>query len=245
MNFPKNIFQIWFVIKSPEIPDIWKEAQKSVIDMNPGWNYKLVNEQYADNIVKENFPDFYQTYISFPYTIQRIDAIRYCLLYLYGGIYLDLDFICNKPFNDLYLTKEVGLIYSNNGPSHFTNCFLVSQKNSQFWLYCINEMKKGIPFYKKITKHFEIMSSTGPYFINNMANKYPQFISLLKDIQSPCDYCNRDNCEYNEKYYLKPLKGDSWHSWDSKLLYNLYCNRIKIILLIIFLIFLIKKLKLK
>ena len=55
MNFPKNIFQTW---KTKDVPDKWKDAQKSVIDMNPGWNYTLLTDDDNDRIVKENFPYF-------------------------------------------------------------------------------------------------------------------------------------------------------------------------------------------
>ena len=70
MNFPKNIFQTW---KTKDVPDNWKSAQKSVIENNPNWNYKLLTDLDNDQIVKDNFPDFYQTYISFPYPIQRAE----------------------------------------------------------------------------------------------------------------------------------------------------------------------------
>ena len=72
MNFPRNIFQTW---KTKDIPDNWKEAQKSVINMNPGWNYILLTDDDNDRIIKENFPDFYNIFISFPYPIQRADAV--------------------------------------------------------------------------------------------------------------------------------------------------------------------------
>jgi mannosyltransferase OCH1-like enzyme len=238
MNFPKNIFQIWFVIKNPEMPDKWKEAQQTVISMNPDWNYKLVDEDYSKNIVKTYFPDFYQYYISFPYTIQRIDAIRYCLLYLYGGIYLDLDYICNKSFGDITLTAEVGLIKSNNTPGVFTNSFLASKPKSEFWLMVIEQMKKPLNFFQKITKHLKIMNSTGPFMINNVANKNKKYIETLENIQTPCNVCNINQCKTGGGYYITPIDGSLWHSWDSALLNVLFCNKV-IILVILILIFIL------
>ena len=118
-----NIFQTW---KTSEVPVHWKKAQQSVISMNPNWKYTLLTDDDNDSIVKQYFPDFYPYYISFPYPIQRADAVRYCALYLYGGIYLDLDYICNKSFDSIKLTAEVGLIKSNNTPGIFTNSFFIS-----------------------------------------------------------------------------------------------------------------------
>ena len=243
MNFPKNIFQTW---KTKDIPDNWKTAQQSVIDKNPNWKYTLLTDLDNENIVKENFPDFYETFISFKYPIQRADAIRYCVLYLYGGIYIDLDYICNKTFDGLSLNREIGLIKSSNTKDIFTNSFLVSQQGSHFWLLCIEQIKQSLPWYKKITKHFEIMNSTGPFLINNLANKYPQYIEILNEIEVPCNVCKRKNCKINTNYSITPIEGSSWNSWDSLLLNYIYCNQtfFKVVVLIIC-VFIIKKIKRK
>jgi len=239
MNFPKNIFQIWFVIKTPEIPNNWKDGQQSVISMNPDWNYKLVDQEYSENIVKTYFSDFYPVYNSFKYTIQKIDAIRYCLLYLYGGIYLDLDYICNKSFDSISLNAEVGLIKSNNTPGVFTNSFLASQPKSQFWLIAIEQMKKSLNFFQKFTKHLEIMNSTGPFMINGIANKNKSYIETLTGIQTPCSVCEISNCIAGKDYYITPIEGSSWHSWDSTLLNFILCNKILILAIVILILILI------
>jgi mannosyltransferase OCH1-like enzyme len=237
MNFPKNIFQTW---KTKEVPDIWKKGQQSIIDKNPNWNYVLLTDADNDKIVKENFPDFYQTYISFKYPIQRADAIRYCVLYLYGGIYLDLDYICNKSFDTITLNADVGLIKSNNTPGIFTNSFLVSKRFSSFWLKALEEMKKELPWYKKLLKHTEIMYSTGPLMINNLAKT--NTVENLKDIQTPCNVCNIKSCEYSNNYYITPIDGSSWHSWDSTFLNFLLCNK-NFILFILIVVILYSKLR--
>jgi mannosyltransferase OCH1-like enzyme len=240
MNFPKNIFQTW---KTKNVPDNWKEAQQSVIQKNPNWNYILLTDDDNDRIVKENFPDFYQTFISFKYPIQRADVIRYCVLYLYGGIYLDLDYICNKSFDDLSLQKEVGLVYSNN-IKIFTNSVLISQKSSEFWLKCIEQTKKLLPWYKKITKHFEIYNSTGPMMINNIANKNMNYVQIFTNIYVPCNTCNINvnSCVQNNEYYLTPIQGQTWNSWDTLLLNKIYCNKNTVLLIIIILTIIIYKL---
>jgi len=231
MNFPRNIFQTW---KTENVPEQWKEGQQSVIQKNPNWKYTLLTDSDNDSIVKEYFPDFYQTFKSFKYPIQKADAVRYCVLYLYGGIYLDLDYICNKSFDDIKLTKEVGLIHSSTTNYSFTNSFLVSQPKSQFWLKCIEEMKKPLPFYKSLTKHFEIMNSTGPGLITLVADKNKNYVEELINIQTNCGICevNKNLCVVDNKY-IKPIKGSSWHSWDSQLFNFLLCNKNLIILIIL------------
>ena len=223
MNFPRNIFQTW---KTDTVPDKWKEGQQSVIKMNPNWKYTLLTDADNDKLVKDYFPDFYHTFVTFQYPIQRADAIRYCVLYLFGGVYLDLDYICNKSFDDLVLEKQVGLTFSGNTKGIFTNSILLSQKGSEFWLMCIQKMQSPLLMYKKVSKHLRIMFSTGPMMLNNMAKQYPGFIQTFDNLHVPCNSCNKI-CEVDKKYYLTPTEGKSWNSWDSKLFNFVLCNKRK------------------
>lgn len=241
MNFPKNIFQTW---KNKNVPEKWKLAQQSVIAKNQNWKYVFLTDDDNDTIVKTYFPDFYQTFINYKYPIQRADAIRYCVLYLYGGIYLDLDYMCNKSFDDITLNREIGLTLSGNTKNIFTNSVLISQKGSQFWLLVLQEMQKSIPKYKKISKHLEIMNTTGPLMLNRVAHKHITYIETFTNLQVPCNSCVKI-CDVDNNYYLTPIEGKSWNSWDSNLLNFIMCNKEIIILIIILFITLFYKKKIK
>ena len=52
---------------------------------------------------QEHYPWFLPTYLSYPYAIQRVDAIRYFILHREGGVYIDLDMGCLKPLDFLLL----------------------------------------------------------------------------------------------------------------------------------------------
>lgn len=92
---PKIIHQTW---KNTKIPDNWIDAQKSCKILHPDYKYILWTHEDMDKFVKSEYPNFYKTYISYKYDIQRCDAFRYLVLYTYGGIYLDLDIVCKKKF---------------------------------------------------------------------------------------------------------------------------------------------------
>lgn len=47
-------------------------------------------------LLQETFPWFLPTFLAYPYQIQRVDAIRYFILYHYGGVYMDLDMGCRR-----------------------------------------------------------------------------------------------------------------------------------------------------
>jgi mannosyltransferase OCH1-like enzyme len=244
MEIPKIIFQTW---KTYDIPDNWKNAQKTVIEKNKDWKYVLLSDEDNLQIVKKNFPDFLPYYINFKYNIQRADAIRYMILYLNGGVYIDLDYEAIKPFGSIILDKdkEVGLIKSSNIDC-ITNSFLCSSKGANFWLKCIEEMKKPNKWYY-FTKHFKIMCSTGPIMIDRVYNKNKDKVQIL-EITVPCNICNINNCEYDKKYFLRAIHGQSWNSWDTIIINFIYCNKksiICIILIIILTIFIIYKINQK
>jgi len=239
---PKLIFQTW---KTNEVPDIWKEAQTSVIKQNNNWKYRLLTDEDNLQMVKQYFPDFLPYYIGFKYPIQRADAIRYIILYLYGGIYIDLDYEVIKPFDTIALSpgKEVGLLESNNKKNIVTNSFMISQPKSKFWLECIEEMKKPKPLWA-ITKHLEIFTTTGPFMLHRVYKRNINIAEMLHSISVPCNICEISTCARNDKYYIMPIQGGSWHSYDTWIMNFIYCNKyflISLLILILLVIFCIKK----
>ena len=232
MEIPKIIFQTW---KTYDVPDNWKYGQKTVKEKNKDWKYVLLSDEDNLRIVKKYFPDFLPYFINFKYNIQRADAIRYMVLYLYGGVYLDLDYQALKPFGSIILEngKEVGLIKSGN-VNCITNSFLCSHKGAKFWLQCIEEMKKPYKWWY-LTKHFKIMFSTGPIMVNKVYNKNKDNVKIL-EIQVPCNICTINECAYNKKYFLRSIEGGSWNSWDSLAINFMLCNKISIIYVIFIII---------
>ena len=51
--------------------------------------------------IAQHYPSFLPTFDSYPYGIQRADAIRYFVLHRFGGIYMDLDVGCKRDFAPL------------------------------------------------------------------------------------------------------------------------------------------------
>lgn len=235
----KYIFQTW---KTKEVPDIWKTSQQSIINMNTDFEYKLYTDEDNRNFIESYFPFFLKTYDNFEYNIQRADAIRYCVLYIYGGIYVDLDYNCNKSFNEIFdiLKKPIGLVRSINKPDISTNSIMISMvKNHPLWLECIRNMMKKTPFFIR-GKHLKVMTSTGPIMLNRV-RKQKQFIKDVQflNIVQNCNVCNINKCIIDKNFILTPIEGSSWLEADSKFYIWLFCNKkiiIKITLLILLII---------
>jgi len=232
---PKIIFQTW---KTDQVPDKWKTSPESIRKYMPSWKYVLMTDRDNREFVKHNFPDFLPYYDKFEYPIQRADAIRYCLLYKFGGIYLDLDMELQYPLDELF-TSHKGLYFvnSSNVTSCLTNAFMASIPEHPVWLDCIEAMKKPLPSWC-VGKHWKVMMSTGPMMLDQTVkgNRY-EYVALPSLLLTPCSVCNL-TCEESKQAYIKPLPGSSWIGMDTTIYLFFMCNW-KIIAIILFIIFLI------
>jgi mannosyltransferase OCH1-like enzyme len=238
----KHIFQTW---KTYDVPEEWKQAQTSIIQMNPTWKYYLFNDHDNLRIVQEYFPWFERTYTSFPYDIQRADVIRYMLMYLYGGIYVDLDYIAIKPFDEMPIDKstDIVLVKSVNNTLSITNSFMYCLKpQHEFWLLCLKHIHKNSTM-TYLGKHLAVHFSTGPYMLHFIYKQYPNksSISVRNDIILPCNVCDNYNCKIDKTYFLKPIMGMSWTAMDTYIYNWVFCNFGLLFLLgFIILIFLVR-----
>jgi mannosyltransferase OCH1-like enzyme len=126
---------------------IWKICYNSWLKQFPEPEYKhmMWNDGDIDNLVKNNFPQHWNLYTSFPFHILKIDFSRLCILYRYGGIYADMDMYCYQNFYSDLNNNEVFLIQENKGKviqDRVQNSLMCAVKNSSFFLECMNMCNK-------------------------------------------------------------------------------------------------------
>lgn len=225
MDIPKIIHQTYKSIE--EIPEHWKESHNQWKKLHPEAVYMFWSDKSMDSFVKKNFPEFYSYYKKFPYTIQRVDAFRYMILYTYGGIYSDLDIVPNKNvFNEMG-HGDLFLTYSANSYGLYTNMLMASKSQHPFWLEVIEEMKKKEKFYY-IGKHLRVFNTTGPFMLNRVCQNTTHNITLLSYLlYNPSDISDVQSGKSKEKKdtVLRIVEGSSWNSIDSKIYNFFYINR--------------------
>jgi inositol phosphorylceramide mannosyltransferase catalytic subunit len=90
----------------------------------------LGTEKTSRAFISNHYTWFLYVYDSYPYNIQRIDAIKYFVLYHYGGFYLDLDIGCRRTFETL---RSRELVLAKTKPIGFaTDCKI---SNPHLYLY--------------------------------------------------------------------------------------------------------------
>ena len=94
----KNIFQIYHN-KSLIPPSVSDHLR----DLCPDYQYRLVDFSEGKRIVRENMPTdeahrICKTIDQLPRYCHKSDLLRYCLLHIYGGFYIDCDLkLCRHP----------------------------------------------------------------------------------------------------------------------------------------------------
>lgn len=105
-NIPKKIHQIWL---GSELPEKYKMLCETWKECHPDWEYKLWTDEDVDTTIKLSKPDLYYKSTNMG---MRSDILRYEILKEHGGLYVDTDFECFKPFDDLmYLDFFTGVGY--------------------------------------------------------------------------------------------------------------------------------------
>jgi hypothetical protein len=85
-----------------EFPEFHNICYEQIKKLYPNEEYHLYSGEELEEIIKNNFDD--DVYISYkklkPYSYKG-DLARYCLLYLYGGLYIDLNIKLINTISDL------------------------------------------------------------------------------------------------------------------------------------------------
>ncbi len=166
-SIPKIIHQIW--VGCP-MPDSEKLLSDKIINLNPDWEYKLWNEENLD------FIDY--QLLSKIKLIKNLgvksDIIRYLVLYNYGGIYLDCDFVPVKRFDELIIGKKFIAGVCNPDFDNLpiiNNGFIAAEKGNNLLNSINNKVLSQIDQMIDINNQRDVFKYTGPdLFTNEILN---------------------------------------------------------------------------
>lgn len=225
---PKIIHQHW---KNKEIPNEWLEYHKSWKEKNPDFYFLIWSEEDALEFISNYFSWFLPVYKNYKYDIERADAIRYFILYSYGGIYIDLDYECLYPLSNYIhlISKPVGFISPSD--SGFSNSMMISKKGEPIWNSIIQSLINFSNTFT-LTKHQHVISTTGPGFLMKViekSNEKNSLCALTKIMFNPCTFC--DQCIKCENFPCLAIHhyAKSWNNWTSKINNLFYCQKILLI----------------
>jgi mannosyltransferase OCH1-like enzyme len=141
----------------------------------------------------------------------RADAIRYFVLSHYGGIYIDLDDGCQRSLDPLLAYPAW---VRRTKPTGISNDVMGSVPGHPFFLRVID----SLPEYNRNWRfpYITIMSSTGPLFLSLIWRHYNEIDHAPENtlrILFPDEYMSHSWSFFSHHV------GNSWHKWDTQLLF--------------------------
>jgi mannosyltransferase OCH1-like enzyme len=211
--------------------------------LHPGWTYKLWTDEECLAFVSAVYPEFLARYKSFPYAIQRFDAVRYLILHTYGGVYLDLDMLPLKTLtfletcNEFVLSKEPAEAAAIHGRDFIvSNAFMASPPQHKFIQYLIQDMLTHVSSFKDRNTH--ILDTTGPFFMSRVYKRRSEGVRLLHPAYfMPLSYKEVDACvsasdsvtfykKAASAYGVHLFEGSWWRPQREKPLYSVSLPRL-------------------
>ncbi len=153
-RIPKIIHQIWIGSPLPEkylpLIDSWKKH-------HPDWTYILWDDAMIEALNLENK----EQYALSNNWGQKADIARYEILYRFGGMYVDIDFECLKPFDQFHHCYDYYTGVGYSGRFAVFNGLIGSVPGHPILRACIDTL--DITTYYEGTSDHNILFTTGPF----------------------------------------------------------------------------------
>jgi mannosyltransferase OCH1-like enzyme len=101
---PLKIYQTW---KTKELPEKMRENVERLKSKNPDFEYHLFSDEDCRKFINEHFEkDVLNAYDKIIPGAYKADLWRYCVLYVNGGVYIDIKYSNVDDFNLIELTDD-------------------------------------------------------------------------------------------------------------------------------------------
>jgi hypothetical protein len=172
-KIPKIIYQSW---KTKDIKGKMLDAVNTVKNLNPDYEYKFYDDEDCRKFLLDNFGKPYL--IAFDNLIPgafKCDLWRYAVLYMYGGVYMDIDMIPLVSFNEIIDDEDefvsVVDIPKYNGENAIFQALIACTPKHPIIYHALK-----LSFYNIITKREDIFETkfhiSGPVMFGQCINIY-------------------------------------------------------------------------
>jgi hypothetical protein len=171
---PKKIYQSW---KTKDLPEKFRDIVERTKNMNPEYEYELWDDNDCRGFLLDNFGKNYLN--AFDVLIPgafKCDFWRYAVLYVNGGVYMDMDMTPELPFREILTEKDelVSIVDINNKSqpkSAIYQAFIACRPRHPVMLTALQ-----LSFANIISRRHELFESslaiTGPIVMGNALNLY-------------------------------------------------------------------------
>jgi len=205
-NIPLNLFQSYNTL---DLPFLIKENINELQKNNSELKYHLFDIEMCRKFIEDNFDDnVLYSFNKLKSNVCKMDLWKYCVLYIHGGIYLDIKFKCITKLIQL-TDKEYFVKNENNICDELIVCF---PKNKILYK-CIMKIIENVEnnFYGLNSSHITGSHLISYFFISNEINN----LSL-------CLYDNKTIKNKNDVvcHYFDNPTSDHNILWNTGMIYN-------------------------
>jgi len=175
---PLNIYLTWSI---KELPPKMQENVDIMRIVNPEFNIQLFDDNDCRDFIQNHFTeDILIAFDTLKPGAYKADLWRLCILYINGGIYIDIKLNCINNFKFIALTEKEHLVldrpgYWVKGKIGFHNALLVSKPKNNLFLRCINKISENV---KNKYYGYNYLYPTGPGLLGE------EYIKMLRENES-------------------------------------------------------------
>ena len=225
-SIPRILHQTW---KCESVPPQFLPFVEGWKVKHPSWEYRLWTD--ADNLelITTKYPHLLEMYNAFDNGVKRADVARYCILQTYGGVYVDLDFECIKPLDDLLKNREFVIgteptfhaKHIRNYPYWLCNAFIASVPGHRVFDYILEYIAIRV---KDHDHTLNAVCVTGPDVIQNvflqrnMLRGYdicvckPHVLYPLIDTHNKGMFTSEEEREHYESIQRNLIRSKTYHT---------------------------------
>jgi Glycosyltransferase sugar-binding region containing DXD motif len=179
-GIPLTIYQSW---RTNTVSVKMREAIYTLLDKNPEFDYYLYSDEKCVEFIKENFSsDVVDSFNTLKPGAYKSDLWRYCILYIKGGMYIDIKYYAVIPILDSlrrHSLRKDPAVYVQGVPvqCYTTSIFLreayngcmISPPANRVYKDCIDDIVNSckLKLYKSSP-----LDITGPCLLLRMLRKY-------------------------------------------------------------------------
>lgn len=209
IQIPANIFQTW---QTHKIAPKMFNAIKMLRQQNPRFKYYLFSDNDCRLFISKHFePAVLNAYDRLIPGAYKADLWRYCILYKYGGIYLDIKYIPDNNFKFVnLLTKEHFVLDCDNDGIY--NAFMVCKAGNEILLKAINQIVENVKnkFYGN-----SFLEPTGPKLLSKyFTHQEKMALDMKHGLRNSGTEDSKKYISYNNMNVLKCYSG--YHNERSK-----------------------------
>ena len=132
-HIPKKIHIAW---KSKDLLDsnsiFIKNCIKGFVDLADGWEHAIYTDDEIDEYLKNKISPVDYRMLKDRHIVEKTDVWRLLKLYFEGGMYVDIDRLCNISINDI-LKEDTKLVLPTCLNHSFSQDFMCSSPNNPIY----------------------------------------------------------------------------------------------------------------